>query len=44
MASSPACQGFLRLLDERKLPLSMALEIMAFEGGAETQESFLERE
>jgi hypothetical protein len=31
---SPACQGFLWLLDERKLPLSVALEIMAFEGSA----------
>ena len=31
---SPACQGFLWLLDERKLPRCVALEIMAFEGSA----------
>ena len=34
VASSPACQGLLSLLNERKLPRSVALEIMAFEGGA----------
>ena len=44
VACSPACQGFLWLLDERKLPLSVALDIMAFEGGAGSRESALERE
>ena len=34
VASSPACQGLLWLLNERKLPRSVALEIMNFEGGA----------
>ena len=34
VASSPACQGFLWLLDERRLPRCVALEIMAFEGSA----------
>ena len=34
VASSPACQGLLSLLNERKLPRSVVLEIMAFEGGA----------
>ena len=34
VACSPACQGFLWLLDERRLPLCVALEIMAFEGSA----------
>lgn len=32
VASSPACQGFLWLLNERRLPRCVALEIMAFEG------------
>ena len=34
VACSPACQGFLWLLDERRLPRCVALEIMAFEGSA----------
>ena len=34
VARSPACQGFLWLLNERKLPRCVALEIMAFEGSA----------
>jgi hypothetical protein len=34
VASSPACQGLLWSLNERKLPRSVALEIMNFEGGA----------
>jgi hypothetical protein len=34
VACSPACQGFLWLLDERKLPFSVAIEVMAFEGSA----------
>ena len=34
VACSPACQGFLWLLDERKLPLSVALESHNLEGGA----------
>ena len=31
---SPACQGFVWLLDERRLPRCVAIEILAFEGSA----------
>ena len=34
VACSPACQGFLWLLGEWRLPRCVALEIMAFEGSA----------